>query len=83
LGLPARLSEPLRAGPAQQCLDAELQVGFSEHCLDGAAGQFGGGQDVAVELAQLRDQRLVGGDPGSLGIAQSRAGLPPVGLVLE
>ncbi len=38
--------------PARQRLDAQFQVGFSEHCLDGAVGQFlRDGQDFAVELA--------------------------------
>jgi|ERR1035438_1689613 hypothetical protein len=43
----------------------------------------GDGQDLAVELAQLREQLFVRGDFGPLGIGQARVRLPPPGLVLE
>ena len=46
-----------------------LEVGLGQHRLDGAAGQLGGdGQHLTIDLAQLGDQRFVGGDPGPLGL---------------
>jgi hypothetical protein len=70
--------------PPHQCLDAQLKVGLGEHRLDGAVGQLGGdGQHLSVDLAQLGDQRLVGGDSGPLGLGEVRACFLPVGLILE
>ena len=51
----------------QQCLQAEFEVGPGEHGLDRCTGELvGGGQHIAVDLAQLRERGLIADYRGPL-----------------
>jgi Pentapeptide repeats (8 copies) len=81
---PQQTRSTLCARPAQRHLGSQLQIGLGQHRLDGAVRQLGGGgQDLAVEFAQFRDQLLVCGDFGPLASSKALGAADLTGADLE